>query len=104
MAHLSFIEKKTRPRRTIELMNAEQSERIAIHIPHRVRAGIALPPTGHSLLGVKASIDPGLPTDRDWVYWRCATDSISVGRLAATRWLIEFVGIKRNSDGKINYN
>src|SRR5258707_488184 len=89
--------KEILPRRTIELMNAgEQSEWIARHIPHRVRAAIARLPMEHSLLRVKACIDPECLTDRDHIYWRCATDSIWEGRLAATRWLIEFVGIKRN--------
>ena len=82
-------------------MNAdEQSEWITRHIAHRVRAAIARLPLENSLLRVKASIDPERRTDRDEVYWRCATDSIWEGRLAATRWLIEFVGIKRNDDGK----
>ena len=30
----------------------------------------------------------------------CATDSIWEGRLAATRWLVEFIGIKRDGNGK----
>jgi hypothetical protein len=82
-------------------MNAdEQSEWITRHIPHRVRAAIARLPMENSLLRVKASIDPERRTDREEVYWRCATDSIWEGRLVATRWLIEFVGIKRNDDGK----
>jgi hypothetical protein len=82
-------------------MNAdEQSEWITRHIPHRIRAAIARLPMENSLLRVKASIDPERRTDRDEVYWRCATDSIWEGRLAATRWLIEFVGIKRHDDGK----
>ena len=82
-------------------MNAsEQTEWIARHIPHRVRAAIARLPMEHSLLRVKACIDPERRTDRDQIYWRCATDSIWEGRLAATRWRIEFVGIKRNENGK----
>ena len=78
----------------------EQSEWIGKHLPHRVRAAIARLPMENSLLGVCASIDPERRTDRDEVYWRCATDSIWEGRLAATRWLIEFVGVKRNENGK----
>ena len=49
----------------------------------------------HSLLNVMAFIDPALRTDEDKIYWRCSTDSIWEGRLAATRWLIEFIGIKQ---------
>lgn len=52
-----------------------------------------------SLLGVEAFIDRGLPTDQDKIFWRCATDSIWEGRLTATRWLIEFVGIKQDKNG-----
>lgn len=53
-----------------------------------------------SLLQAEAFIDPELRTERDEIYWRCATDSIWEGRLAATRWLIEFVGIKQGENGK----
>jgi len=69
------------------------------HIPHRVRAAIARLPMEQSLLRVTATIDPELRTDEDKIYWRCSTDSIWEGRLAATRWLIEFVGIKQDRSG-----
>lgn len=78
----------------------EQSEWITKHIPHRVRAAIARLDMEKSLLRVKPFIDPELRIDEDKIYWRCSTDSIWEGRLAATRWLIEFVGIK--ADGKGN--
>jgi hypothetical protein len=45
---------------------------------------------------VEALIDPERRTETDEIYWRCSTDSIWEGRLAATRWLIEFVGIKQD--------
>jgi hypothetical protein len=48
---------------------------------------------------VHALIDPELRTEADKIYWRCATDSIWEGRLAAIRWLIEFVGIKQDRMG-----
>ena len=72
----------------------EQSEWMTRHIPHRVRAAIARLPMKQSLLRVTATIDPVISTDDDKIYWRCSTDSIWEGRLAATRWLIEFVGIQ----------
>ena len=72
----------------------EQNEWITKHIPHRVRAAIARINMENSLLRAKAFIDPALRTDEDKIYWRCSTDSIWEGRLAATRWLIEFVGIQ----------
>ncbi len=78
----------------------EQRDWICRHIPHRLRAAIARLPMENSLLHVKASIDPERRTDQDEVYWRCATDSIWEGRLAATRWLIEFIGVKRDGNGK----
>lgn len=78
----------------------EQREWICRHIPHRVRAAIARLPMESSLLRVQASIDPPRLTDQDEIYWRCATNSIWAGRLAATRWLIEFIGIKQGKNGK----
>ena len=70
------------------------------HIPHRVRAAIARIDMTSSLLRVAAFIDPQRRTNLDEIYWRCSTDSIWEGRLAATRWLIEFVGIKQGLGGK----
>jgi len=85
---------------TIDFMDQrEQSEWITKHIPHRVRAAIARMNMEDSLLRVKAFIDPALRTDEDKIFWRCSTDSIWEGRLAATRWLIEFIGISQDSNG-----
>src|SRR5437867_220410 len=84
----------------IEFMDGhEQSEWLTMHIPHRVRAAIARLNMEQSLLRVKAIIEPQLRTDEDKIYWRCSTDSIWEGRLAATRWLIGFVGIKQDNAG-----
>ena len=77
----------------------EQSNWITKHIPHRVRAAIARLDMENSLLRVNTLIDPALTTDEDKIYWRCSTDSIWEGRLAATRWLIEFVGIQQDKNG-----
>jgi hypothetical protein len=77
----------------------EQSEWITKHIPHRVRAATARINMENSLLRVGAFIDPALRTDEDKNYWRCALDSIWEGRLAATRWLIEFVGVQQDRNG-----
>lgn len=85
---------------TKPMIPSEQSEWIARHIPHRVRAAVARLPMKNSLLQVEASIDPVRRTEQDEIYGRCATDSIWEGRLAATRWPIEFVGIKRDENGK----
>ncbi len=64
------------------------------HIPHRVRAAIARLDMTKSVLAVVAVIDPMIETKDDKINWRCATDAIWEGRIAATRWLIEFVGIR----------
>lgn len=79
----------------------EQDEWLTDHIPHRVRAAIARMDMEDSLLHVNtlALIDPTPRTALEKCYWRCSTDSIWEGRLAATRWLIEFVGIKMDSKG-----
>lgn len=78
----------------------EQRKWLETHIPHRVRAAIArLNHLENSVLRVRALIDPVPKTAEEEVYWRCATDSIWEGRLAATRWLIEFVGIKQGKGG-----
>jgi hypothetical protein len=74
----------------------EQNEWLVKHIPHRVRAATARLQMEKSPLQVQALIDPEGRDEKDKIYWRCATDSIWEGRLAATRWLIEFVGIKRS--------
>ena len=47
-----------------------------------------------SILGVHPTIDAHRQTRDENIYWRCATDSINEGRLAATRYLIEFIGIR----------
>src|SRR5580658_842426 len=65
------------------------------HIPHRVRAVIALLDMEQSILRVKAFVTPQLPTPDHEIYWRCSTDSIWEGRLAVTRWLIVLAGVCR---------
>lgn len=71
-----------------------------LDIPHRVRAAIALLDLEDSILRVKAYVWPELRTDEEKIYWRCATDSIWEGRLVATRWLIEFTGVKNRKTGR----
>jgi hypothetical protein len=100
MHEVSGIETVGPPSDIIGPMDArEQAQWIEIHIPHRVRAAIARLNLENSLLRVSALIDPQLRTEQDKTYWRCSTDSIWEGRLAATRWLIEFVGIKQDGKG-----
>jgi hypothetical protein len=82
------------------LSPSDQADWRRRHIPHRVRAAIARLDMHQSILRVNALVDPELPTADHRIYWRCSTDSIWEGRLATTRWLIEFVGIKRDENGK----
>ena len=72
-----------------------------IHIPHRVRAGIARLDMRNSRLGVSTVIDPALYTPEQRIFWRCSTDSIWEGRFAATRWLIELIGVAQSKDGSL---
>jgi hypothetical protein len=78
---------------------AEQARWLKEHIPHRIRAAAARLPMQNSLLQVTAAIDPHPLTAQGRIFWRFATDSIWEGRLVAMRWLIEFVGVKENSQG-----
>jgi hypothetical protein len=78
---------------------AEQARWLKDHIPHRIRAATARLPMENSLLKVTATIDPHPLDAQDRIFWRFAADSIWQGRLVATRWLIEFVGIKEIDKG-----
>ena len=69
------------------------------HIPHRVRAAIARLDMRKSILRVYPTIDASSRNREERIYWRCATDSIHEGRLAATRYLIEFIGIQEDNSG-----
>ena len=78
----------------------EQSQWLTNHIPHRVRAGVALlDGMEKSLLGAKIIIAPTCQSAEESLYWRIVTNSVFEGRLAATRWLIEFVGINQDRNG-----
>ena len=76
------------------LAATDQTEWRREHIPHRVRAAIALLDMEESILRVKDSCKSATPNRDHEIYWRCSTDfSIWEGRLAATRWLIELAGV-----------
>jgi hypothetical protein len=79
------------------LSPGDQADWRRTHIPHRVRAAIARLDMQQSILQVNTLLDPDRLTPDRKVYWRCSTDSIWEGRLAATRWLIEFLGICQKS-------
>jgi hypothetical protein len=82
-------------------MDADQQARwLKEHIPHRIRAAAARLPMENSLLQVTATIDPHPLTAQGRIFWRFATDSIWQGRLVAMRWLIEFIGVRENSQGQ----
>lgn len=77
-------------------------EWLSQHIPHRVRTALS----GTELLvkllqaryGVQnvrtAGLQVHLEKPADFVALACASNAIWEGRLVATRWLIEFIGIK----------
>jgi len=72
-----------------------------MHIPHRIRVGIALlEGMEKSFLGAKVIIAPQCRSKKRKLYWRIVTNSVFEGRLVATRWLIEFVGVKQGSNGE----
>jgi hypothetical protein len=81
----------------------EKQEWLRDHIPHRVRACLAIT----CMLTDYLDIDCGrlVPAVKDedsnyQIIRRCETDCIWEGRLVALRWLIEFVGVKADKDGK----
>jgi hypothetical protein len=81
-------------------MNAlEQEMWLTDHIPHRLRAACARLDLQNTLLNASLFIDPAISTNKHTVIWQCSTDSIWEGRLAAMRWLIEFVGIQLDKNG-----
>jgi hypothetical protein len=83
------------------LSKTDQAKWRRKHIPHRVRAGIARLDMRQSILKVFPFVDPNPTsmTSEDRIYWRCSTDSIWEGRLAATRWLIGFIGVSQKENG-----
>lgn len=71
------------------LTPAEIDEWLRIHVPYRIRAGIA---------GTELWDDfdprPFFISPQDGTKWWCIQHGLHQGRLVAVRWLIEFVGIK----------
>ena len=66
-----------------------ENEWLYQHIPHRIRASLALTPRLGKILDAT-----GLYSELKANAWRdCAAMGAWEGRLAATRWLIEFIGI-----------
>ena len=80
---------------------AEQREWFLVHIPHRVRAAVAHLDLRGSILDMQLSIYPPQATPEEKICWHCAANSIWEGRLAATRWLIDFVGIKEEDGNPV---
>ena len=74
--------------------NAAQDEWLVTHIPHRIRAALAGLPLQVELLKTLAVAEPHK------IEHRSAGNAVWEGRLAAIRWLIEFIGVKEDKDGK----
>lgn len=73
---------------------AAQKEWLVTHLPHRVRAAMARLPFQDELLkSISAAEAPEIRV-------RCDGNAIWEGRLAAVRWLIEFIGVKEDRSGK----
>lgn len=78
------------------------------HIPHRVRSALA----GTEMLALKlqerfgkenvrtAGIEPRIKCQADSVALYCVDNAVWEGRLTATRWLIDFVGVSSGKNGK----
>jgi hypothetical protein len=74
-----------------------ENEWLCQHIPHRIRASLALTPHLGRILDAT-----GLYSKLKANAWRdCAAMGAWEGRLAATRWLIEFVGIEFDEKTKL---
>lgn len=92
--------------KNVKLDAATQNFWLVQHILHRVRAAVA---RLHGMEGsvLRASVkcvfldEPSTGDSDQRIAWRCTNDAVHEGRLAATRWLIEFVGIKWNGGSPI---
>lgn len=67
------------------------------HIPHRVRSSIARMPRLWRQIG--DVYDWKVINGAEKIARRCETDAIWEGRLVATRWLVELVGLTRDKNG-----
>lgn len=72
----------------------DQVQWLAEHIPHRLRACLAELPLQNELMPANAS-----ETLRLGIRARCCDAAAWEGRMAAARWLIEFVGIAADPNG-----
>jgi len=73
----------------------DQSDWLQKHIPHRVRAALARVPLQEDLLNHQQ-----YQSKKKEIEKRCEGDAIWEGRLAATRWLIEFIGVSAKKNGQ----
>ena len=76
----------------------EKQEWLKGHIAHRMRCSLAITPV---LLARYPDVQlPSPKTAEEAIVRRCETDSIWEGRLAAMRWLIEFLGVSQDRHGQ----
>lgn len=73
---------------------AAQHEWLVTHLPHRIRAAISRLPLEGELLTALSATEP------QKIRERCEGNAIWEGRMAAVRWLIEFIGVKEDKHGK----
>jgi hypothetical protein len=74
---------------------ADQEQWRAQHIPHRLRACLTGLPLQHEL--TKTIEDEKI---QESTIIHCLSRTVSEGRMAAIRWLIEFIGVGERKKGK----
>jgi alpha-beta hydrolase superfamily lysophospholipase len=79
------------------LSTAEVQEWIEKHIPHRIRAGLAITKALEKQIGTLPQRSANSREEK--IVRRCETDSIWEGRIIAMRWLIELVGLTQDKYG-----
>jgi hypothetical protein len=71
----------------------DRAEWLRCHIPYRLQAGLAGLPLASEFL--PATAEPALRAQFTAI---CLNNAVCEGRLAAIRWLIEFIGIRDKKD------
>jgi hypothetical protein len=78
------------------MKRTDQDQRLAQHIPHRLSACLAELPFQSELLMLNVADD----ALRLKIRVGCCERAVWEGRMAAMRWLIDFVGIAADCNGK----
>jgi hypothetical protein len=76
---------------------AEVQDWLEKHIPHRVRASLAMTKTLQNEIGVLPQSSYNSREEK--IARRCETDAIWEGRIISMRWLVEVVGLTEDRNG-----